>query len=208
MDNVLSDLRDAAEAALDLFDHSMLSVEGRQRLLDHVAANHQEARGHAETENLIAMRLFEEMKTNVREVVESFRDAVDPSRQAEAVARLQEFAAVALPLLESASFEPLERELVKFSFVRNMLSRPITPPSPSDEARRVLSAWGPLESEFLAAELREGDTPLASFDSHKATTKSGRVISRKELRDMYRPASWTRIDTWYAQFAEIPKEQQ
>jgi hypothetical protein len=208
MHNVLLTTEDAAEAPFNLLDRAMLSVEGHQRLLDYVVGNHPEARGDRATREDIATGLFEEMKTNCRRAVEAFRDAAAPSREAEVVARLQEFMSVAIPLLESASFEPLGRELVKFSFIRNILSKPVPSPSPADEARRVLAAWGPLEADFLAAELREGDTPLANFDSHKATTKSGRVISRKELREKYRPGSWSRTDTWFAQFPEIPAEQE
>jgi hypothetical protein len=209
MDNVLSDLRDTAEAALDLLSHAALSIEGHQRLLDQLAANHQEARGHAETERLIALRIFDEVKATVRLSVEAFRDAVQPSRAAEAQAPLQQFVREAIAALEAAQFDGLGQKLTAFSYTRNRLSQPVPPPSPEDEARRVLFAgWNSLESGFLNSELREGDTPLKSFDAHQAITKTGRVISRKDLRDMCRPASWTRVDTWYAQFAEIPKEEQ
>ena len=105
MNNVLLILKDTAEAALALLDHAMLTVEGHQRLLDYVAAT-QQARGHRATEEEITNGLFSEMKANFRQAIESFRDAVDPSRETEAIARLQEFLAVAVPLLESASFEP------------------------------------------------------------------------------------------------------
>ena len=209
MNDVKKVLVDEVEAAFDLLDRAMLSVEGRQRLLDWVIRNRLEAGGHQATEQLIATRLFDEMKANVRQAVVAFRDAIAPSRVAEAVAALHEFLAAAVPMLEAAEFDGLGCRLTAFGHERNRLSQPIPPPSPADEARRTVTAgWVSPEPDFLAAELRDGDTPLASFDARQATTRNGRVISRQELRERYRPASWTRTDTWFAQFPLIPAERE
>ncbi len=208
MNDVKKGLVDEAAAARNQVKSVMPSVEGRQRLLDWVIRNRPEG-GHQATEQLIATRLFHENKANVKQAIEAFRDAVAPSRVAEAVAALHEFLAAAVPMLEAAEFDALGSKLVAFSYIRNRLSQPLPPPSPQDEARRTVAAgWVSPEPDFLAAELRDGDTPLQSFDARQVTTKTGRVISRKELREKYRPGSWTRIDTWHAQFPAIPTEQE
>jgi hypothetical protein len=206
MDDVGSSLTDAVEATLDRLESATLSAEGRQGLLDRVAS-HQQARGHRAIEEEIAKSLFDENKANIRQAIEAFRDAVVPSRMAEALALLQEFIADSIAVLEAAEFDVLGQKLTAFSYTRNRLSQPVPRPSPEREAQRTASiGWNPLERECLAAELRD-ETPLKSFDAHQAMTSTGRVISRQELRKNYRPGSWTRIDTWFAQFPAILEDQ-
>jgi len=83
------------------------------------------------------------------------------------------------------------------------LARVLREPTVMELAPAFCNAgWVTSELEFLARELRL-DESIKSWDSWSVTT-SERVIDRSELRSKYRPGSWTRIDTWLAQFSRMP----
>jgi hypothetical protein len=65
----------------------------------------------------------------------------------------------------------------------------------------IRAGWVTQEVEFLDAEWRSGEV-LARFDSWEVVTNQ-RAIDRADLRARYRPESWTRLDTWEAQFPRI-----
>ncbi len=62
--------------------------------------------------------------------------------------------------------------------------------------------WVMPEVEFLQAEIAR-DEAIKSVDVWTVTTDL-RVIDRIELRGKYRPRTWTREDTWLAQFPRLP----
>ncbi len=196
----------ATREALSRLDRIRLTGEGRDRLLHFVARNHREARGCDAAEQRIASDLFDQNVAKVCQALKVFSVAIVPSREDEAMTAMRKFMTDALSLLEAADFEGLGRKLTAFSYRRYALSQPVPPPSPEAEARRTHAAgWNGLEQEALAAQLKVGET-LASFDAWRAITSTGRIIDRQELREKYRPDSWTRIDDWPAQFPPIPDE--
>jgi hypothetical protein len=207
MDCSKKDLAHAAKIATDQVGRVIMGSEAKQRLFHFVVRTHPETGGHDPTVHQIVEREFEQNRTNVRQAIIAFRDGVAPSREAEALAALQEFEKDAIALIDAGDFERLGRRLTAFSYVRNRLSQPVPRPSPENEASRTAAAgWNSLERDFLAVELHD-DTPLQRFDAHGAVTSSGRIIDRLELRGRHRPCTWIRIDTWQEQFPRIGEEQ-
>jgi hypothetical protein len=87
------------------------------------------------------------------------------------------------------------------------LARPTLPPTAKQRVEAVAVGlrqlgWNGLERESLEVELG-ADEGILSCSQWEVVTNE-RVIDRAALQDRLRPGSWTRKDTWLAQFPEIP----
>jgi hypothetical protein len=82
---------------------------------------------------------------------------------------------------------------------------PTTPSAELERLRLSLVNLGyvDLERDALEFLLHPGEI-IKAFDSWSITTDR-RVLTREGLRSVLRPASWTNLSTWMAQFPPIPK---
>lgn len=90
-------------------------------------------------------------------------------------------------------------------------ARPTLPPTAKHRVEAVASGlrqlgWNALERESLEAEFGPTEGILDCSRWEIATTE--RIITREALRERLRPGSWTRKDTWLAQFPPIPARTQ
>jgi hypothetical protein len=83
------------------------------------------------------------------------------------------------------------------------LTQVLHEPSPMERAREFCAiGWVMPEVEFLQREMTPGET-IRSFDAWGVTTNK-RTIDRAALRSKSRPGTWSREDTWLAQFPGLP----
>jgi hypothetical protein len=82
---------------------------------------------------------------------------------------------------------------------------PTTPKAELDRMRSRLVSLGyvDLEREALEYLLQPGEI-IKSFDAWSIMTDR-RMLTREGLRSVLRPASWTNLSTWMAQFPTLPK---
>jgi hypothetical protein len=52
-----------------------------------------------------------------------------------------------------------------------------------------------------------GDDSITKIDGNRAWTKSGRTITRAELRAWARPVTWTNLESWERQFPRLVAEE-
>lgn len=133
---------------------------------------------------------------------------VHESRQAEAAAALAEYVRVAIEILRTDTSNTLAR-LSVLTRKLHALARP--QPSVDElaaaEPRLRAAGWTSFEiTDCLRGVLRPGEKILGVTD-HDIRLES-RTLSRREVRDMGRPQTWTNDETWHRQCGgEIPGEE-
>jgi hypothetical protein len=74
-------------------------------------------------------------------------------------------------------------------------------------ARGEHAGWISKEIDFAFGALAPGES-LVSFTFDCTRTSEGRSLDRAALRAANRPASWSRDDTWFAQFPKIERHEE
>jgi hypothetical protein len=156
----------------------------------------------------------EEFRTTIKYVPPQFADFVldNGTRilkehgfpESEVAGRYSAFLERCSLLLSQFKFDKLHDAITAFASELRQLRADLNAKARNVDQFAPLRAWGwdSDEVSFVERSL-SGNERVERVDKKNCHLNSGRDLNRQSLREKFKPADWTNLGTWFAQFPSI-----